>query len=146
MKKIFLSMSMALAVAVTGFAAVEPEVNEKVKESFKREFSGAQLLGWSEQGEFYKATFIVAGSRAEAYFTADGELAGTIRSVFYNQLPLAVITAVEKRFSQIAVLDLYEITNVNGTAYRLTLESDNKKYRVRTDAAGNIADVEKLKK
>lgn len=139
-------MSMMLAVAATSaYANEENDVNEKVKQSFKKEFAGAQLVQWSEHGDYVRATFILAGSRAVAYFNKGGELEGSIRTIFFNQLPLAVITAVEKKFEEPITIDVSEITNGNGTNYRLTLESKEKKYRVKVDASGNITDIDRVK-
>lgn len=147
MKKSFLILSLSLFVlAATAFAKPDPEINEKVREAFKREFADAKLLSWSEQEEYYKATFLLAGSRVIAYFTEDGELEGTIRSVFYNQLPLAVISSLEKRFDDLCVDGINEITNANGTSYKITLESGDKKYKVSIDASGNITEKVRVKK
>jgi hypothetical protein len=147
MKKIILFLSMSLALATTSvFANPDPVVSEEVLKSFNKEFAGSQVLDWSQQGEYMKATFILAGFRTVAYFSADGRLEGSIRNLFYNQLPLNVITAVDKRFESPDVIDVSEISNPTGTTYRLTLESKSKKYRVKTDSEGNITDIERLKK
>lgn len=147
MKKNYLVLSVtAMLFFATAFAKPDPGVTKEVEESFKKEFAGSQLLGWSQQGEFFKATFILAGCRTEAYFTGNGELQGSIRGLFYNQLPLVVITSVDKRFDSPDVIDVCEINNAGGTIYRITLDADNKRFRVRTDSDGNITDIEKLKK
>lgn len=146
MKKYYLVMTLTASLFLTAFASPLPIVNKEVEASFKKEFAGSQLLGWSQQGEYLKATFILAGCRTEAYFTEDGQLQGSIRGLFYNQLPLAVITSVDKRFDSPDAIDVCEITNESGTTYRITLDAKDKRYRVRTDAEGNINDIEKLKK
>ncbi len=147
MKKIILSLSLLLTVAVTtAVAAAEPGINEQVKESFKKEFAGAELIRWADAGDYVKATFILRGYRTEAYFAQDGQLEGTVRSLFYNQLPLAVMTSLDKRYATADIIDVTEITNGNGTAYRVTVEANGKKFRVRIDTAGNITDIERLKK
>ena len=52
MKKIILSLSLLLTVAVTtAVAAAEPGINEQVKESFKKEFAGAELIRWADAGQ-----------------------------------------------------------------------------------------------
>ena len=147
MKKNYLVLTFTAMLFVTSaFADPDPDVTKEVEASFKREFAGSQLLAWTQQGEFYKATFIMAGCRTEAYFTEDGELHGSIRGLFYNQLPLAVITRVDKRFESVEVIDVCEINNGSGTNYRITLDSNEKRYRVKVDSDGNITDIEKLKK
>ncbi len=146
MKKIILSLLVSLTAAATVFASDETEVSKEVQASFKKEFAGSQLLDWSQQGEYLKATFILAGVRTVAYFSEDGKLQGSIRGLFYDQLPLMVITSVDKRFESSEVIDVCEISNAGGTSYRLTLDANNKRYRVRTDSEGNITEIEKVKK
>ncbi len=147
MKKIILSLSVMMTVAATAvFANEDPGVGEDVLTSFEKEFAGAQSVEWKTEADYFKATFILGDHRTIAYFNQDGELEGSIRSIFYTQLPLAVLTAVNKKYAGAEVLDVNEVNNNSGTFYRITLESGEKKYRMRVDAAGNITSTEKLKK
>jgi hypothetical protein len=127
MKKLFITIILGLAGFVpAAFAGNDPQPGQVVQE------------------EFDKVTFLLAGSRAVAYFNAQGELAGSVRDLFFNQLPLSVMTAVDKRFPEAVIYDVHEISNDNGTSYRITLEEKSKKKVVRLDSAGRISDVEKL--
>lgn len=147
MKRRFLILSAALTIVVgSAFAGNVTDVTQKVKDSFRKSFANAQILEWNETGEFLKATFLTNGVRAEAYFTAEGELAGSIRSVFPDQLPLAVISSVNSKYEEPVMLEVFEISNIEGTKYRITLESSDSKIRVMSDASGNIVSTEKLKK
>ena len=121
-------------------------MNDEVKASFKKEFPGAQVISWSDLGELVKATFLFAGYRSEAYFSPEGELQGSIRNIFYSQLPLAVTKEMERRYTGADVLEVSEITNNNGTRYLLRMESKTKKYKVQIDASGNVISSEKVKK
>jgi hypothetical protein len=146
MKKVFLSLSFMLTVALsTTFAANNPITGEEARETFKKEFAGAESVIWKQSGDYLKANFIFHGYNTEAYFNQEGELEGTVRAIHYNQLPLTVITTINKKFTDADVLDVYEISNANGTMYRLTFNADNKKYRVKSDGGGNIMEKEKLK-
>jgi hypothetical protein len=147
MKKLFLSLTIMLTiVAGTALANDKTNVSELVSAAFKKEFPAASLIEWSSPGEYVKATFILWGNRAEAYFTEDGELQGSVRSVFYNQLPLSVMITVDKRFEAAEVLTVNEISNSEGTSYLLVLESKNKKYSVKVNSSGGIAEVKRIKK
>ena len=139
-------MSLLMTVAVSSaFAGEDPGITEELKAAFKKEFSGAEAVRWQESEDFYKVNFVFQGCVTEAYYNKEGELEGSVRSLFFNQLPLVVMTSVTKRFSDADVLDVYEINNANGTKYRLTLISEKRKYRVMVDASGNIVDRERLK-
>jgi hypothetical protein len=146
-KKFFFAVAFILVVAVGSVSAAnEPDINDAVRESFKKEFAGANLLEWNETGGFLKATFILGNHRTEAYFREDGQLEGSIRSLFYNELPLLVMTSIDKRFANAVIWDVNEINNSLGTVYRITLEVKQKKYSVKVDATGNIQATERLKK
>lgn len=147
MKKLFLSLSLFMTMAVVTAAANDPDpVSEEVKASFKKEFPGAEIITWEDFGDYLRATFIFSGYRSEAYFSAEGELHGSARAIFYSQVPLAVTKAIEKRFTNPEVLQVSEITNNNGTSYMLRLDAGQKRYKVQMDAGGNVINVEKLKK
>jgi len=146
MKKVFLSTAFMLVIALsTAFAKTGPGIGEELQATFEKEFSGAVSVNWKETDEYFKANFIFQGSVTEAYFNKEGQLTGSIRALFFNQLPMAVIIAVNKRFADADVLDVYEINNDNGTLYRLTLTSEKRKYRLMLDASGSIQEKTKLK-
>jgi hypothetical protein len=147
MKKKFLTLSMVLAVAFTAAFANDPNtVNEKVLASFKKTFVNAQSVNWTETEGFYKASFLLGDHRAEAYFNELGEMEGCVRDLFYVQLPMMVMTSIDKRFPDATVIDVREIINSEGTTYRITLESKGKKLRVKSDGSGNIFESERIKK
>ena len=146
MKK-FLTLSLALAVAFTAaFANDDLTVNEKVLAAFKKTFASAQSVNWTESEGLYKASFLLGDHRAEAYFNEQGELEGCVRDLFYVQLPLVVMTSIDQRFPDAAVIDVREINNTEGTTYRLTIETKGKKLRIKTDGSGNIYETVRLKK
>jgi len=146
MKKVLLSASLFLIVAVTtAFAKNDPGITEELKASFEKEFIGAQSVRWIESGDYYRVNFVFQGCVTEAYYNKEGEFEGSVRSLFFNQLPISAITSVNKRFAGADVLDVYEISNANGTRYRLTLTSQKKKYKVMVDASGNILEKERIK-
>jgi hypothetical protein len=146
MKKFFLSLSFIMAVTTASFANDARDPDPEVKEVFKKEFPGAQSVSWSEQEGFYKVTFILANHRTIAYFDSDYELAGCIRDIFYDQLPITVMKAVDKKFPAAIFSEVREITNADGTFYLLTAEQDNKKYKVKLTSEGGFAEIAKINK
>jgi hypothetical protein len=145
MKKIFLSLSLIVTVATASFANDVRDPDPEVKEVFKKEFPGAQNVVWSEQDGFYKATFILANHRTIAYFDRDYELAGCIRDIFFDQLPITVMKAIDKKFPNADFCEVREITNADGTSYILTAEQDNKKYKVKITSEGSFSEISKIK-
>jgi len=147
MKKIIVSLSFLLTVAVsTAFADKKTEPGPGVEEIFRQEFTGALNVSWSRQGDYQKATFVLAGHRVVAFFDQNNELAGCIRDILFEQLPITVMKAVEKKFPGADLQEIREIANTEGTTYTMMAETNNKKYKVRIYSDGNIAGIEKLKK
>jgi hypothetical protein len=147
MKKTILSLFLLVTAGLTSVhASDDPNPEQEVLELFKKEFSSAQNVSWSRQGDYDKATFVLAGRRAIAYFNPEGELEGSIRDLFFDQLPLTVMTAVDKRFADAEIIDVREINNAEGTNYRIRLTAKNKRYSLKVNSYGSISEVEKLVK
>jgi hypothetical protein len=132
---------MLTAGLATVFANDKTNVPENLKEAFKKEFANAEILKWSDFGEYHVATFILDGGRAEAYFNADNELVGSVREVAFTQLPLVVVRSLNKRFAGADVLSIREITNTEGTSYRIFLETQQKKLYAKVSYNGNASEV-----
>ena len=126
-------------------AIANPYPNQQVLNAFKKEFIAAQHVSWDKQDDFDKATFVLAGRRVVAFFSSEGQFEGCIRDIFFDQLPLSVMTTVDKRFGEAQILDVREITNAEGTSYRISLETKNNKYRIRVSSSGGINEIQKLK-
>jgi len=147
MKKIIISFSLLLTAGLSSaFANDDVNPDQKVLANFKNEFTAAQNVSWEKQGEYDKASFVLAGRRVIAFFNQAGELEGSMRDIFFDQLPLAVMTSVDKKYADAEIIDVREISNADGTNYRIRLESKGKKLSVRVSPGGNIDDVEKLTK
>lgn len=130
--------------AITAFAGSGG--NKKAQQIFQEEFKGAEQVKWTEVNEYSKANFVLAGHRTEAWFSADGELIGTVRDIFYNQLPVIVMRSLDKEFQDADIIDLREATGQKGTRYTMTIEREGKKFKVSVAADGDILELKKLKK
>ena len=103
-------------------------------------------MKWGEEEGYITASFVWGGQRTQAWFNKDGELVGSIRGISFNQLPLVVIRSVQARFTAPVLIELREVTNMDGTRYRMVLESGTKKFKVSLHPDGVIDEIQKLKK
>lgn len=145
MKKYLVSLTLMFTIASSAIAGNDPASEEKAKENFKKEFTGAESVVWKESGDYYKVSFVFRGNPVEAYFNAEGELVGSARIVQLYELPLNIQTSFTKRFNDADVLDVLEVNNAEGTSYRFTFRQNDKKYQVKLDNDGNISSKEKVK-
>jgi hypothetical protein len=121
----------------------------RAEEAFAKQFAGAQNVKWAKLEDGYlRVTFVLNGIGAETFFNTDGELLGTVRNLFYNQLPLVVMQTVDSKFAGASVIEVKEISNEEGTSYKVVLEEKNKKYSLRLNSFGQITEEqrEKIKK
>ena len=135
-----------MTVTILSASATPGNENDAVL-TFQKQFVGADNVKWtkSEDG-FQRVAFTWNSRRMEAYFDRDGEFAGAVRGLFYDQMPLIVIRSIERNFKKPLVLEVREITNTEGTFYSLLMEIKGKKYRVKVDIGGGILDQERVKK
>ena len=146
MRKIIVAAVLLFTAGISVvYAKSDPEVNQKVKNAFSKQFSGASYVQWENQDELAVAIFLLDGVRAAAYFDQEGELHATIRTLFYDQLPLAVMSAIGNKYKEATVMNIAEISNTNGTHYRILVEAGTKKHRLEVDASGNVLHVSNLK-
>jgi len=80
-----------------------------------------------------------------AYFNSNGEFVGSIRGISFSQLPLIVGRSIDKSFKNAIILEISEITNDEGTQYKLMIEDEQKKYAVRLNSFGDVLKKEKVK-
>jgi hypothetical protein len=147
MKRIFVSLSLMLTVGLTTLSGEDNTgVNDKIKDAFKKEFAAAELLKWQAVEGFQMATFILFEHRVIAFFNQDGELLGSFRNILSGELPMVVISSLDRHFAGADIIEIRESCNRDGTTYLITIEVQNKRYNVKTNTDGDILRVSKVKK
>jgi hypothetical protein len=146
MKNLIVSLAAVLATSLTPALASGSNDNPGAEEVFSKQFTGAENIKWTKLNDGYlKATFTFSGIRAEAFFDRDAEFVVAVRNLFYNQLPLAVMQTVGDKFAAAGIIEVKEITNNEGTSYRIMLEQKNKKYNLKLNSLGEITEQRKEK-
>lgn len=149
MKNLIVSLTAMFVTAVAPALVHAADTDPRAEKIFSKQFSGAQNVKWMKLADGYlRVTFVLNGIGAETFFNADAELVGTVRNLFYNQLPLVVMQTVDNEFAGASVIEVKEITNDDGTSYKVVLEQNSKKYLLRLNSLGQITELlkEKLKK
>ena len=147
MKKIILALAIfAVAGLSSSYANEDVKVSKKVLSAFQNDFNSAVNAKWSVEKNFFKVSFTNMDMQVEAYYDEDGALLGSVRSLSFEQLPLAIIQGYNRRFEDAPVKKVVEITNIEGTSYRIWTEKENKSYKLKANASGEIVIMEKKKK
>jgi hypothetical protein len=141
------NLVVALLVTIAaGLAPAQAGENPKAEKEFAKKFAGAENVQWTKLSDGYsKVSFTLNGVRAESYFDESAELLGTARNIFYSQLPLPVIQSLSNSFVNAVVIEVTEISNEEGTSYRVVLEKGEKKYNLRLDSQGTVVEQKKIR-
>ncbi len=143
MKKIILSFAALLVAASTVFAGFKP-VDPSFDQSLQQSFRGAKAVNWINDNGYARATFEYGGSRTLAWFNSNGELLGYVRDLLQQQLPLAVISKLNKKYAGAEVVECYELNNALGSFYKVSVKSNGKASKVTFRPDGSIESVEKV--
>ncbi len=133
MKKMILTL--AIAVSTLSAFAGEENVNQKVLDAFKTEFSTAKEVAWSAGNNYYKATFTYNGKHVFAYYKENGELLGLTRYLSPADLPISLQRSLKNDYEDYWISDLFEVVKNEESGYYITLENADTKLVLK---AGDI--------
>ena len=146
MKKTF---SALLAFLIIGSAAVlaseRADVDPKILSAFQKEFSFAKNAKWEVKGNLTQVNFLLNDQVVMAWYNSDADLVTTARNILYNQLPISVIRALEKEYSDADFFGITEVSRNNETWYQIRADEKNKKYLLKASPSGNIIVLKKIK-
>lgn len=139
MKKIFIAVTILFIVGCgVSYANGKDKVNPTILAAFQKEFIGAGNVSWDNYGDIVKASFVYNNVRTVAYFNGDAELVGTVRTILFNELPLAVMKQVDQHFGLIPVYDIVEYSSNGETVYSMTAEQASKKIKIKANLEGKV--------
>ena len=138
MKKIMLSMALAIAILGSAFAtpaSKEPSVT--VKAAFAKEFATVKDVQWeaAEKEGVYEARFTFNNESLQAYFTEEGEFLGTTRIISVARLPLPASNALARNYAGYHIVGVFEYSRPESVAYYITMS--NAKGGLILEATGN---------
>ena len=149
MKKVILTAILFATVFTSSVFATESySVSKKVQKSFEQTFVNAKSVAWekvSAEG-IYHASFIMDQQEYHAYFSADGELVATCRSISTSYLPIIVSQSLGERFGSFAYKSAIELLKDGSTSYIVSLETTKHNLSVQVHSDGDVNIVKKEKK
>jgi hypothetical protein len=141
MKKLIFLISAALLLsAYTLFAGpYETTVSKKINQAFSESFSGATNVKWyTDDNKTFTAKFTMSHTKVTAFFGSDGTLLATSRYLKAEQLPLRVISKLNKRYPGNSIYCVVEYTAGENLVYFITLEGETTWTTVKSDALGKM--------
>ncbi|MCF6405489.1 hypothetical protein L3C95_21475 [Chitinophaga filiformis] len=142
LKRIVLLAVLVLCSQLPLFAAPD----EAVLRLFHRSFPEAEYIRWTEDGEYDVVCFVQNESQYRIWYDRQGTLIYSLRYCGENELPLTVLRGVKKKYRDMHIEGVTEVTNKAGVIYELMLCDDKKWYAVTSTVSGNVALKYSMKK
>jgi hypothetical protein len=137
--------ALFLSMSLTGFAAnattntnVKPfshterhhrlidapdKINRLVSNSFKEDFSHAEILDCEVSRNIAKVTFMSNDLIMHAFYATNGDLLGVTRDILTSELPMDLLFKFRQDYKDFWVTDLFEVTCKGESTYFITLEN-----------------------
>ena len=123
MKRLVLTLTIALSLVSLSSFANDGNVNAAALNSFNSSFKNATEVNWTVSNNIYKANFTLSGQYVAAYYNTEGTMIALTRNISSTQLPIALQANMKNNYEGFWITDLFEMTNDDGTSYYVTLEN-----------------------
>jgi len=144
MKKLIILSCLFAALGVS--ASNPPEVSEKVLKAFNETFIKATDVVWHEMQNLYEARFKQSEIITRAIYDTNGNLLRTTRYYSQENLPINILTKVQKKYAGKSVYGVTEIATEDEVSYHITLQDEKNWYIVKADTWGNLELSQKYRK
>jgi len=135
-----------LFAVLSAKAVTPPEVNEKVLKAFSETFMKATDVVWHEVKNFYEASLKQSEIISRAIYDQDGNLVRTTRYYSQENLPINILTKLQKRFAGKSVYGVTELSMEDQVSYQITMQDEKSWYIIKADNWGGLELEQKYKK
>ena len=144
MKKLIIFTCLFAALSAT--ASNPPEVSEKVLKAFNETFMKATEVVWHEVQNLYEASFKQSEVISRAIYDQDGNLLRTTRYYSQENLPINILTKLQKRYAGKSVYGVTELSTGDEVSYHITMQDEKNWYIIKADNWGSLELEQKYKK
>lgn len=146
MRPLFIALTLFCSVLTVSSFAKDEKVTPVVLHTFETSFRSAQNVQWSKANSLYMATFTLEKQRVMAFFSPEGTLVATGRYLSVTQLPITLQNSLKQDYQDQTIVDLFEVSNEDGTNYYVNLESADKLLTLKSSIGSSWTVFKKSKK
>lgn len=145
MKKIIVTIAIAILGLSSSFANENSTIDPKIISAFEKEFSFAQNVKWQSKEDLAQVSFLLNEQAVTAWYNSEAVLVTIARNLLYAQLPISVINALEKNYPDAALFGIIEVFHNNEVHYQMTAQKKNKTLLLKVTPSGNITVKKRIK-
>ena len=144
MKKFIILTCLFATLSVA--ASNPPEVSEKVLKAFNQTFMKATDVVWHEVQNYYEASFKQSEIISRVIYDKEGNLVRTTRYYSQENLPINILTKLQKRYAGKSVYGVTELSTGDEVSYHITMQDEKNWYIIRADNWGSLELEQKYRK
>ena len=138
MKKIIpIVLSMVVFSTVGAFA--QTTTPSAATSSFEKAFASAEKPSWTPVKDLYRVDFILQGQSLIAFFDVDGELVASSRNITAAQLPISLLSSLDKHVGGNTVTSLFEVDGRDGIVYYARVNNQKSETLLKSTSYGDWA-------
>jgi hypothetical protein len=151
MKKILVILSITL-MSISSFASSPWKIDENVIASFQSHFPNARQILWLEFDESYEVYFLDNGIQVNIVYQKDQSLVRITRYYTETNLPYDIHYILEKELPDKKIFGITEVSTISqpgsqiSKVYYLTMEDENKWYKIEMYSDGSFRITDKYRK
>lgn len=148
MKKFFLLALVAIATGTSAFA--DPAtISTKALKHVAASYKNATDITWTTTDAFSKISFSLGEEKVETFYTTDGDLIGTTKTMAFDKLPKAAIETIVTKYTypQYQLKDCIQFTGTgNDNNYYISLSAPNENIVLEISKSGSVRVFSKTRK
>lgn len=150
MKKSITGVVVMVLLTLSAFANTDKNKEgikqQRLEDSFKKEFSNAQGASWTKFSNYYRVQFTLDSQIMFAVMDTEGKMIGLYRNILSSQLPIQLANDLKSDYSGYWISELFELVQDNQTYYYVTLENASEKVTLKSDNSSNWFHYQQAKK
>lgn len=159
MKRLYIAVILLTSISLTSFAGGPAGVaarNNKTKhvndapsfvgiENFNKTFPQAVITGYKSKGELTEVNFMWNGLQLMAFYSQEGELVATSRTIDFNSLPVTAQLKLKADYSDYVPRQAIEFdADDSGTSYYVSVVNVKTTLLLHITADGMISVFKKM--
>lgn len=145
MKKLFITIVFAVAVAANTFAA-PIKVSSAILANFNTKFSTASDVTWLITNDYTKAEFTADNTKMEVYYNPHGDIIATSKSITLDELPVGAKRTFAKKFEGYEVREAIKFEGFDEVAYYISGENEKETVILKVNDHNDVSLFKKTKK
>jgi hypothetical protein len=123
---------IAINTSETVPGLIGDEVPCDVVNAFKKDFSNANDVNWSDKTFFFEVEFTYGERRLFAFYSLEGKFMGLYHHISSTELPEYLRKSIKENYRGYWITELFKSSRKTGDSYYLTLQNADDKIMFRS--------------